>query len=42
MKILIDTNIILDLALMRHPFYDQADQISARPQPHARKTHPRN
>jgi predicted nucleic acid-binding protein len=25
MRILIDTNIILDLALIRHPFYDQEE-----------------
>ena len=27
MKVLIDTNIILDLALIRQPFYDLADRI---------------
>ena len=27
MKVLIDTNIIFDLALIRIPFYDEADEI---------------
>ena len=27
MKVLIDTNVILDYALMRQPFYDLADRI---------------
>ena len=30
MKILLDTNIILDYALVRQPFYDLADRIFAR------------
>lgn len=29
MKVLIDTNVILDYALIRHPFYDLADSIFA-------------
>lgn len=27
MKVLIDTNIVLDLALIRLPFYEEADEI---------------